>query len=521
MDRLCELVRLHRQRRPVREIARLLKISPNTERKYRHILRKEGLLVGDPDDLPSLERLRQLLPAQRRPEQEYSSIEKWRPQLEELLAKGLGPTAIHAALSQFDDFDGSLSSVKRFSLAVAAARGPRPEDVDIPVVTAAGEVAQVDFGDVGELLDPATGKSRKAYVFVMVLCYSRHMFAKVVFDQRVETWLQLHVEAFDFFGGVPRDVVPDNLKAAVIRHAFDPDDLPVFNRAYRELARHYGFVIDPTPPRSPKKKGKVERSVRYVKSSFFGPRSFRDIQDANQQLETWVLETAGMRTHGTTGWQPLVEFQVAEKATLRALPAKPFRTVSWKRATVGTNSHVTFDRSFWSVPWTHMEQIAYVRATTDQVEILVDDVVVAVHARQPRQRWHTQETHLPEGRRDLRHRSREFWEARADAIGDEVGAFIRGVFDTDEVQRPLRRVASMLRTLEDVSPERAKAACLRAAYFGCHRADELARILRKGLDREPLPGTAMTPGWVTEPRYARSAQSFLASLDEGGCHGRC
>ena len=99
----------------------------------------------------------------------------------------------------------------------------------------------------------------------MVLGHSRHMFAKVVFNQRVETWLQLHVDAFTFFGGVPHTIVPDNLKAAVIRAAFGADEMSVFHRSYRELARHYDFVIDPTPPYSPQKKGKVERSVHHKK----------------------------------------------------------------------------------------------------------------------------------------------------------------------------------------------------------------------------------------------------------------
>jgi transposase len=96
----------------------------------------------------------------------------------------------------------------------------RAEDVAIPVETEAGHIAQVDFGYVGELYDPDEGRLRKAYVFVLVLGYSRHMFVRLVFDQKVETWLMLHIEAFEELGGVPAVIVPDNLKAAVIRAAF-------------------------------------------------------------------------------------------------------------------------------------------------------------------------------------------------------------------------------------------------------------------------------------------------------------
>ena len=92
---------------------------------------------------------------------------------------------------------------------------------------------------------------RKAWLFVIVLGYSRKMVARLVFDQKIDTWLECHVQAFKELGGVPRVLVPDNLKAAVIRAAFGVDDEVVLNRSYRELARHYGTMIDPTPPRSP------------------------------------------------------------------------------------------------------------------------------------------------------------------------------------------------------------------------------------------------------------------------------
>jgi transposase len=109
--------------------------------------------------------------------------------------------------------------VKRVWRQWKKARGVRAEDVAIPVEPAPGEIAQVDFGYVGVLVDPKTGKPRRAWVFTLVLGYSRHLFAKVVPDQRAETWVQLHVEAFAELGGVPETIVPDNLKAAVIRAA--------------------------------------------------------------------------------------------------------------------------------------------------------------------------------------------------------------------------------------------------------------------------------------------------------------
>jgi len=105
-------------------------------------------------------------------------------------------------------------------------------------------VAQVDFGYAGKPWDTTTGVPRKAWVSVMVLGHSRHQYSEVVFDQRTSTWLELHQRAFAELGGVPHVIVPDNLKAAVIRAAFGVSGLPELNRSYRELARHYGFRVD-------------------------------------------------------------------------------------------------------------------------------------------------------------------------------------------------------------------------------------------------------------------------------------
>jgi transposase len=109
----------------------------------------------------------------------------------------------------------------------------------MPVETDPGDVAQVDFGYVGKLYDADAGKLKKAWVFVMTLGFSRHMVARIVFDQKIETWLRLHIECFEELGGVPKTIVPDNLKAAVIRAAFGVDEETALNRSYRVLARHY------------------------------------------------------------------------------------------------------------------------------------------------------------------------------------------------------------------------------------------------------------------------------------------
>jgi len=137
-----------------------------------------------------------------------------------------------------------------------------------------GSQAQVDFGSVGMMVDPATGKPRRAWAFIMTLSYSRHRFVRFVFHQDGATWIDCHIRAFEYFQGVPATVVLDNLKSGVLKpEIYDP----VLNRAYSELERHYGFVADPAKVALAKHKDKVERNVPVVRQHLLAGRSFKDI----------------------------------------------------------------------------------------------------------------------------------------------------------------------------------------------------------------------------------------------------
>jgi transposase len=196
MDRLQELVRLHRMGTGAREVARILCMSPTTERTYRTALADEGLLAGAADDVPLLEVLRAAVEKRlpiAQPPQMMSSVDALRERIVELAERGLRPQAIYDRLRLEDaTVTASYYAVRAAWRKWRKARGVRAEDVAIPVETAAGEVAQVDFGYVGKLYDPSTGQARKTWVFVMVLAYSRRMVVRVCFDQKIETWLRVH-----------------------------------------------------------------------------------------------------------------------------------------------------------------------------------------------------------------------------------------------------------------------------------------------------------------------------------------
>jgi transposase len=489
-------------------------MGPNQERMYRLALEAAGLLEGEPEDLPELELLKAAVlehePPKPHPKQ-TSSVAKWREKIKKMMDRGARPTAIYDKLRLEDkEFKGSLWAVKRLCRRLMRQRKPSAADVVIPVITAAGEVAQVDFGYVGKLFDPTTGRERKAWVFLMVLGHSRHMFARVVFDQKTETWLELHERAFEWFGGRVETVVPDNLKAAVVRAAFGINEDVALNRSYRELAKHYGFKIDPAPPYQANKKGKVESGVKYVKNNFFKPRQFEDLEDANRRLEKWVLEIAGKRIHGTTVKKPLDVFEQEEKSALKPLPAKRFKPVVWKQVKIRQDCQFIFERRAYPVPWRNAGKQAWIKASARMLTAYVDDVAVASHERGKPVPPEVMDRYLPDHRAAYRHRSRDWWQAKADRMGTEVGQYIQEVFDSDDVLSQLRQVQAMVTLLEKHPRHRACAACVRAQFYGNHKYQGLKEILLKALDQQPLPTvTAPAHGRLANPRYARTVAELL------------
>ena len=506
MDRLQELVRLHRMGTGAREVARLLAMSPNTERTYRTALAAEGLLDGPIEELPALDILKEAvtrrLPTPA-PPQMVSTVQAWEARIIELAERGLEPQTIWDRLRIDDDsFPGSYYAVRGVWRRWRKQRPVQADDVAIPVDTPAGDVAQVDFGYVGKLYDAVGGRLRKAWVFVMVLAYSRWMFARVVFDQKTETWSRLHVEALTELGGVPTTFVPDNLKAAVVRAAFGVDDAATLNRSYRELARHYGFKVDPAPIYSPEKKGKVESGVRYVKRNFFAGREPADVDQVNAALRRWLVDVANARQHGTTRRRPH-DLLVHERAALRPLPSVTYELVTWHQALVHRDSHVEFDRRLYSIPWRYLGQRVWLRATPTTVTAYVDETRVATHQRRGSTTRSTNGAHLPEDREPWRHRSREFWQQRADRMSPEVGAYVRDLFDSDDVLSMLRTVQAVVTHLEGFPVERATKACLRATHYGSRSYATIKNILRQGLDLAPLPASTPAAPSLTRPRFAR------------------
>jgi transposase len=500
-----EIVRRLQLGEPDRRIARDLGVGRNTVARYRAWAQRHGVGAGDP--LPEPAALAEWLapaPAER-PGHEQSLVGPFRERVLELHQRGVEGQAIWQLLVEEHGFAGSYSSVKRFLRRAA----PAAPAATLRLEVAPGAEAQVDFGFAGEVLDPAAGRIRRAWVFVMTLAFSRHQYAEAVFDQEVGTWLRLHRAAFDFFLGVPRRIVLDNLRAAIVHAAlYDPE----VQRSYREFAEHYGFLIAPCRPRTPEHKGKVEQGgVHYAKRNALAGRTFRDLSDMNRHLRSWCLETAGRRVHGTTKQIPREVFEQVERRALLVVPALRWEPAEWKQAKLHPDCHVVFAGAYYSAPHRLVGQRLWVRGTPSKIELFHDVTLVATHPRgRPGQRA-TLTDHLPPDKMQFLLHTPTWCRERAAEIGPACVAFIEALLSDRPLDR-LRSAQGVLRLAQRFSAPRLEAACARAHAVGEYRYHTIKTILAHALDQQPLPAALTSPppaAPAVAPRHGRPWTTFF------------
>ena len=496
-----------------RRIARDLQVSRKTVRKYRAWAQQHDVLVGGslPDAATLHARLKTTLPVSA-PPIVPSKVAPFREHVIALRRRGVECRAIYDILCEEHAFTGSYGAVYRFVRHLE----PRTPDAYVRVETGPAEEAQVDFGYAGFLQDPACDTLRKAWAFVMTLSFSRHNYVEFVFDQEVDTWLRCHRHAFEWYGGVVRRVVLDNLKAAIVHAAlYDP----VVQRAYRECAEHYGFLISPCRPRTPEHKGKVEQGgVHYVKRNFLAGRAFRDVHDANDRVLVWCLETAGRRIHGTTKEQPLARFDTIEREQLLPLPATPYALATWKQAKLHPDCHVVFDHAFYSAPHRLIGQKLWVRGADTSVRLFCQHELVATHPRAIRRGQRlTNSDHLPPAKvagllatpAGCVRRAAEIGPATSEVVGRLLG---------DRPLDRLRTVLGILKLAHKFSPRRLEAACARALQYDDLTYGTLKRMLDRGLDQPPLPAASPIAAPTSAPVFARPVTDFFPPTGGGSCN---
>lgn len=349
----------------------------------------------------------------------------------------------------------------------------------------AGDKLFVDFsGKKVPIVDPLTGVVTEAELFVAVLGASNLTYAEACWSQALPDWIGAHVRLLEFLGGVPRLIVPDNLKAGVHKASFyDPE----INCTYGRLAAHYGFSVLPTRPARPKDKAKVETGVRFAQSYILGRLrnlTFFSLAEANAAIRGRLERLNGhvMRRLGVSR-QHL--FDTVERPALNPLPETPYEYAEWKLARVGVDYHVEIEQFYYSVPHALIRQQVDVRLTARTVEIYHAGRRVAVHARRYGGLRHgTDPDHMPSHHREVAQWSPERFLREAGRFGpNTVGLFTAILAQRRHPEHGFRNCLGILRLYRSAGVERAEAVSAWALEIGALSYRSIASIVDNNLDR--------------------------------------
>jgi transposase len=399
-----------------------------------------------------------------------SSCLPWLPQVEAAVAVGLSAQRIYQDLVGEHGFSGSYQAVKRF---VRQLRQTQP----VPFVrmeVEPGAEAQVDFGQGAWVT--VDSKRKRPHFFRIVLSHSRKGYSEVVWRQTTESFIRCLENAFRYFGGVPRTLVIDNLRAAVTRADwFDPE----LNPKVEEFCRHYGAVVLPTRPAMPRHKGKVESGINYGQENALKGRSFESLGEENLFLLDWERGVADTRIHGTTRQQVGKVFHEVERSRLLPLPPSLFPVFEEAPRTVHRDGYVELQRAYYSVPPEYVGRQVWARWESRLVRIFNQRrEVIAVHALVEPGKFATDPNHLHSPHRYVIQQSLDYLLDRARLIGAHTGSWAEAMVHQ---RGPIgTRVLHGLLSLAQKHPVKAlESAAQKALHHGAWRLRDLRTLLEQ------------------------------------------
>lgn len=363
------------------------------------------------------------------------------------------------------------------------------QDVVLRQVHKPGEKGFVDWaGATIPVHDPVTGEVWRASLFVMVLGTSSYTYAEATRDQQLSAWISAHIHAFEYFSGVPRLLVPDNLRTGVSRACrYDPD----LNPTYQEFAMHYAVGVVPARPYRARDKAKVEVGVQVAERWIIAAlrhQTFFRLEDVNRAIRE-LLERLNQRPFRKREGSRASVFAAVERSALQALPAEPFDMSQWSYARVNIDYHIAFDANLYSVPYTLVQERVEVRATPATIEIFHKGQRVASHVRgHGREQVFTQREHRPKS-----HQAHLEWTPSrmvnwAEKIGPHTAKlFARILAEKPHPEMGYRSCLGIIRLAEQYSSARMEAAADRALRTGACRYKSVKSILKNSLDLQPLP----------------------------------
>jgi transposase len=378
----------------------------------------------------------------------------------------------------------------------------------------AGEKLFIDYcGPTLDVIDPTTGEIRSAAIFVAVLGASNYTYAEATWDQKLPNWIGSHVRAFQFFGGVPVLLIPDNLKSAVTKaNRYEPQ----LNQTYADLACHYGTAIVPARPYKPKDKAKVENAVLVVERWILARlrhQTFVGLSELNAVISE-LLQQLNHRPFKKLPGTRASQFEAIDKPALKPLPEQSYELAQFSKARVHVDYHIEVDRHYYSVPYTLIKQAVDVRLTLHTVECFHEGVRVASHIRSFVKGKHTTlAEHMP-----LSHKAYSEW---------SPGRFLNWALDIgpntrDVIQRLLNQGAhpeqsyrscfGILSLTKRYGKVRLEAASYRALAIGSPRRHSIESILKKGLEHQPLKPNETNTSPVVKHENIRGAGHYQSKL---------
>ena len=364
-----------------------------------------------------------------------------------------------------------------------------------------GVECQVDFGRLGLVFDPASGRRRVTHALIFTAVYSRHMFVWLSFSQTLEAVVAGCEAAWVFFGGVFKVLVPDNMKPVVI----DADPVnPRLSVGWLDYAQHCGFATDPARVRKPKDKPRVERTVQYVRNNFFAGERFVDLADAQARVASWC-HRVGQRVHGTTQARPAEVFAQHEAGVLLALPPS-YDVPIFKTVKVHRDYHIEVARALYSTPKDYIGQSLDVRVDSALVKLFCRGQLVKVHPRQAPGGRATDPDDLPQAKVGYAMRDLDRLRAAARRHGEDVGIYAQRLLDDPLPWTRMRQVYRLLGLTRRYGGPAVNTACGRALELDVVSVSKIASMLEKAAENTPAPPPR--PVAVGSARFARDPAEY-------------
>ena len=370
---------------------------------------------------------------------------------------------------------------------------------------APGQEAQLDFGYMGTILDPATGLSRRLWVLIITLVHSRYMFVYPTFLQSTAAVCEALEAAWRFFGGMPHILIPDNAKAMIEladKHA------PRMTESFADYVQSRGLFVDAARVRRPKDKARVERQVPYVRGNGYAGERFESLEQARQSAATWCREIAGQRVHGSTRKVPCEVYQTVEKPHMKPAPTDAFDVPAWLPVKVHDDPHVTVLQALYSVPAALKGKPLRARADRTSVRLYEGTKLIAMHSREAAGGRSTLPEHYPEGKEAYAKRSVAAVLERLQKKGGHIAEYGKRLLDGPLPWTRMRQAYSLLSLCDTYGSGRVEAVCQSALSFDVVDVVRLRRVLQSSLTPPIASGAKGKVVALPTPRFARDEAHF-------------